>query len=156
MFFKLLVANGLNVSVYLPELSLYNIFLMLFQKNYWSITTCKCRTKSILAHNLDGTVMLLWRADGSWPKCRIRNGCQGVATESTMSHLFRLQQRNGNFLCCRFCDLFIEHCNFEVLLNICALFIFWFFFLIEEGVLKKMQLFTGIPLIHKMIKNNAI
>lgn len=94
MFLKLLVANVSNVSVYLPELSLYNIFLMLFQKNYWSITTCKCRTKSILAHNLDGTVMLLWGADGSWPKCRIRNGCQGVATESTMTHLFRLQQRN--------------------------------------------------------------
>lgn len=151
MFFKLLVANVSNVSVYLPELSLYNIFLMLFQKNYWSITTCKCRTKSILAHNLDGTVMLLWGADGSWPKCRIRNGCQGVATESTMTHLFRLQQRKGNFLCCRFCDLFIEHCNFEIIWSLikhtCTFYIL-IYFLIEKGILKKMQLFTGIPLIH--------
>lgn len=128
MFFKLLVANGLNVSVYLPELSLYNIFLMLFQKNYWSITTCKCRTKSILAHNLDGTVMLLWGADGSWPKCRIRNGCQGVATESTMTHLFRLQQRNGNFLCCRFCDLFHWTLQFWSLIkHMCTFYILIFF-----------------------------
>lgn len=134
MFFKLLVANGLNVSVYLPELSLYNIFLMLFQKNYWSITTCKCRTKSILAHNLEGTVMLLWRADGSWPKCRIRNGCQGVATESTMSHLFRLQQRNVLQILWPF-HWTLQFCKlYEVLLKICAHFIFWFFFLIEEGV----------------------
>lgn len=149
-----MVTNVSNLSVYyyLLKLSLYNIFLMLFQKNYWSITTCKCRTKSILAHNLEGTVMLLWRADGSWPKCRIRNGCQGVATESTMTHLFRLKQRKGNFLCCRFCDLFIEHCNFVNYMKSYQTYVhflyFDFFFSLKKGVLKKMQLFTGIPLIH--------